>query len=62
MLQVAEKILEEGYIKLKVAFETVSPNVTYTALHARRKLLQMSLATLGKLFYLFSRKTFYCAL
>jgi hypothetical protein len=46
MLQVKEKILE-GYMKLKVAFETVSPNVTYTALHTRGKLLQMPLATLG---------------
>ena len=47
MLKVAQKIIEDGYMKLKVAFEIVSPNVTYTALHARRKLLQMFLATLG---------------
>ena len=47
MLKVAQKIIEDGYMKLKVAFEIVSPNVTYTVLHARRKLLQMPLATLG---------------
>lgn len=35
MLEDAEKILEEGYMKLKVAFATVSPNVTDTALHAQ---------------------------
>ena len=34
-------------MKLKVAFQTVSPNITYTALHSRRKLLQMPLATLA---------------
>ena len=34
-------------MKLIVVFETVSPHVTYTALHAHRKLLQMPLATLG---------------
>ena len=47
MLKVAQKVIEDGYMKLKVAFEIVSPNVTYTALHACRKLLQMPLATLG---------------
>ena len=47
MLEVAPKIIEEGCMKLKTAFEIVSPNVTYTALHARRKLLQMPLAALG---------------
>ena len=47
MLKVAQRIIEDGYMKLKVAFQMVSPNVTYTSLHARRKLLQMPLASLG---------------
>lgn len=47
MLNVVEKILEEGFLRLKVAFLTVSPNVTYTAMHARRKLLQMPFAAVG---------------
>ena len=47
MLEVAQKIVEEGYMKLKVAFEAISANITYTASHAHRKLLQMPLASLG---------------
>ena len=47
MLKVPQKIIADGYMKLKVAFKMVSPNVTYTSLHARRKLLQMLLASLG---------------
>ena len=70
MVKVAEKILEQGYIKLKVAFQIVSPNVTYNVLHARRKLLQMPLANLGideksqarELLGILSRKTDHSAL
>ena len=46
-LKLFKNVLEEGYMKLKVAFKTISPNVSYTALHGRSKLLQMPLATLG---------------
>lgn len=47
MINVAKKILTEGFLKLKTAFVIVSPNVTYTASHARRKLLQMPLVSIG---------------
>jgi hypothetical protein len=47
MIRVAKTVSGEGFLKLKTAFEMVSPNVTYTALHARRKLLQMPLVSIG---------------
>ena len=47
MIWVAKTISVEGFLKLKTAFEMVSPTVTYTALHARRKLLQMPLVSIG---------------
>lgn len=47
MIKVGEKILNEGFIKLKDAFIMSSPGVSYTSLHARRKLLQMPLVSIG---------------
>ena len=47
MTQVAQTVLDEGFLKLKAAFTMISPDVSYTAMHARRKLLQMPLVTLG---------------
>ena len=47
MINVAQTVLDKGFLKLKTAFKMVSPDVTYTALHARRKLLQIPLVTLG---------------
>ena len=47
MIRVAKTVSGERFLKLKTAFEMVSPNVTYTALHARRKLLQMPLVSIG---------------
>ncbi len=47
MINVAQTVLDKGFLKLKTAFKMVSPDVTYTALHARRKLLQMLLVSLG---------------
>ena len=46
MLQVADAILKEGYCALSQAYSIVSPDVEYTAQHARRKFLQMPLACL----------------
>jgi hypothetical protein len=37
MIKVAQTVLDEGFLKLKTAFAMVSPNVTYTALHACTK-------------------------
>ena len=47
MINVAQTVLDKGLLKLKTAFKMVSPDVTYTALHARRKLLQIPLVSLG---------------
>ncbi len=47
MIKVAQKILHEGFLKLKDAFTMTSPGVSYTSLHARRKLLQMPLVSIG---------------
>lgn len=46
MLAVAELVLAEGYVPLSRAFSIVSPNTKYTAEKARRRLLQMPLASL----------------
>ena len=46
MLQVASIVYKEGYCTLSEAFSIVSPDVKYTAQHARSKLLQMPLACL----------------
>ena len=43
MLQVAKTMLNSGYCTLPDAFKVVSPNVTYNAERARRKLLHMPL-------------------
>ncbi len=43
MLQVARTVLNYGYCTLPDAFTVVSPNVTYNAERARRKLLHMPL-------------------
>ena len=40
-------IIDKGHLKLKDAFIMTSPGATYTSLHARRKLLQMSLVSIG---------------
>ena len=45
-IKVAEKILEDGYCSLSDAFRMVAPDVTYTAEHARRLLLQMPLVAI----------------
>ena len=47
LLKVAKHIISEGYISLKHAIEISSPGITYTSLHARRKLLQMPVAAIG---------------
>ena len=47
MIDVAQTVLDKGFLKLKSAFKMVSPDITYTALHARRKLLQIPLVSLG---------------
>ena len=46
MLQVATTVHKEGYCSLSEAFSIVSPDVNYTAQHARSRLLQMPLACL----------------
>ncbi len=46
MINVAQTVLDKGFLKLKTAFKMVSPDLTYTALHARTKLLQMPLVSL----------------
>ena len=50
MIEVATIVSQSGYVKLRDAFQIVSPCVSYTAERARRKLLQMPLAsvTVGK--------------
>ena len=47
MAEVARNILNDGFILLKDAFALSSPGITYTSLHARRKLLRMPLAAIG---------------
>ena len=47
MLTVAQIVLDNGYCMLSEAFKTVSPEVKYTAEHARRKLLQMPLVSIN---------------
>jgi hypothetical protein len=47
LAKVAINILEDGFMLLKDAFLLCSPIVTYTALHARRKLLRMPLVAIG---------------
>lgn len=47
MINVAQTVLDKGFLKLKTAFKMVSPDVTYTALHARRKLPQVPFVSLG---------------
>ncbi len=51
LLDVAKVVLEKGFLQLKTAFEIACPNVTYTSKNAKRKLLQMPLASVavGKL-------------
>ena len=43
-IKAADEILEKGFMKLKLAFTISSPDVTYKASEARRKLLRMPLA------------------
>lgn len=43
MIHAAELIMREGIISMSKVFRTVFPNVTYHALNARRRLLQMPL-------------------
>ena len=45
MLGVARTVCEVGYCRLSKAFHHVSPGVTYSAEHARKKFLQMPLAS-----------------
>ena len=45
MLEVAGTIRKVGYYRLSNTFRHVSPGVTYSAEHARKKLLQMPLAS-----------------
>ena len=47
LLNVANIVNEEGFIKLKDAAELCSPNVKYTPTHARRKMLRMPCAVIG---------------
>ena len=64
MIKVARMIVDKGYLKLKDAFIMTSPGATYTSLHARRKLLQMPLVSIGvgdqkkgQLLHIFGRET-----
>lgn len=48
MIKVADEVIACGFMKLKSAFQIVSPNVSrYKASEARRKLLRMPLACVG---------------
>lgn len=47
LVKVANKVLIDGFMLFKDAFLLSSPGVTYTALHACRKLLSMTLAAVG---------------
>ena len=47
LLDVANIVLEKGFVQLKTAFEIACPNVTYTSKNAKRKLLQMPLASIS---------------
>lgn len=47
MIKVAQNILDDRFMKLKAAFIMTGPGVSYTSLHARRKLLQMLLVSIG---------------
>ena len=46
-LHVANEVLQKGFLKLKSAFEMAYPDATYKSWHARRRMLQMPLASLG---------------
>ena len=46
MLEVVEMVLQGGYVKLKAAFTTAFPGVSYNQQYARRRLLQMPLVCL----------------
>ena len=46
LLIVAKRIADDGYIRLNEAFSKSSPGVKYKSTHAKRKLLQMPLATI----------------
>ena len=43
LLKVANKIIDDGYIKLTEAFRMCNPNIQYKSHNAKRKLLQMPL-------------------
>lgn len=47
LLQVANEVLQKGFLKLRSAFEMAYPDATYKSWHARRRMLQMPLASLG---------------
>ena len=46
MLQVANVMLKEGFIKLREAYQLVSPNPKYDTGKAKRMLLQLPLASI----------------
>lgn len=47
LLQVAKEVLQKGFLRLKSAFEMAFPDATYKSSHARRRMLQMPLVSLG---------------
>jgi hypothetical protein len=67
MIKVAQTVLDEGFLKLKTAFAMVSPNVTYTALHACTKKVAPNPASKSRdwgsekrqLFHIFSGEAVY---